>query len=317
MVTGVHHVTAIASDAQRSLSFYTGVLGLRFVKRTVDFDDAWTYHLYFGDEFGRPGTLLSFFAPPGMPRGQQGTGQAGVVSFSIPLGSTAYWIERLVGLGVAFTGPHSRFDERYLSFRDTDGLLLELVARADAVARPGWGGGPIPAEHAVRGLHGFTLWMTEPGVTGMLLTGVLGMRKAGEEGNVTRYEGAAGGPGAFVDLRSTPESWQGSLGTGTVHHVGFRVADSPGLDEVRKVLVAAGFATTAPVDRKYYRSASFSEPGGVLIEIATDGPGFLVDEPAGQLGEKLMLPERFEPMRASIETALPPVRLPDRARRRS
>ncbi|RPJ83269.1 MAG: ring-cleaving dioxygenase, partial [Acidobacteria bacterium] len=265
MVLGIHHVTAIAGDAQRNLSFYTGVLGLRFVKRTVDFDDPRTYHTYFGDELGRPGSILSFFSWPGMQRGQQGTGQAGIVSLSIPLGSTAYWIERLVGLGVAFTGPFSRFDERYLAFRDTDGLLLELVARPDATGRRGWERGPIPPEHAIRGLHGVTFWVSNRELTGTLLGGELGMRRAAEEGNVTRYVGGSGGPGCYVDLRSTPEFWSGMLGTGTVHHVGLRVENDEAQQGVRKAVAGAGFTPTPPVDQKYFRSVAFREPGGVLI----------------------------------------------------
>jgi len=313
-VQGIHHVTAIAADAQRNLSFYTGVLGLRFVKRTVDFDDPRTYHTYFGDELGRPGSILSFFSLPGMQRGQQGTGQAGVVSLSIPLGATAYWIERLVGLGVAFAGPLSRFDERYLAFRDTDGLLLELVARPDAAVRDGWHGGPIPPEHAIRGLHGVTLWVADRDLSGMFLGRALGMHRVAQEGNVTRYAAGSDGPGCFVDLRSTPEFWSGKLGTGTVHHVGLRAGSAETQVRLRDAVAAAGFTPTLPVDRKYFSSVSFREPGGVLVELSTDGPGFLADEPAERLGERLMLPERFEPMRESIERNLPFVRLPDRAR---
>ncbi|MFB3854696.1 MAG: VOC family protein [Vicinamibacterales bacterium] len=317
MVLGLHHVTAIAADAQRNLSFYAGVLGLRFVKRTVDFDDPRTYHTYFGDELGRPGSVLSFFSWPGMQRGQLGTGQAGVISFSISLGSTAYWIERLVGLGVAFTGPLSRFGERYLAFRDTDGLLLELVARPDATRREGWHGGPVPPEHAIRGLHGVTLWVADRGLTGMFLSHELGMQPVAEEGNVTRYAAGAGGPGCFVDLRGTPEFWSGKLGTGTVHHVALRAGTLEAQDRLREAVAAAGFTPTLRIDRKYFSSVSFREPGGVMIELSTDGPGFLLDEPLGRLGERLMLPERFEPMRESIERDLPPVRLPDRARSRA
>ena len=217
----IHHVTAIAGDPQRNLDFYTGVLGLRLVKLTVNFDDPSSYHLYFGDELGRPGSILTFFPWPDGQRGRQGTGQVGAVSLAVPPASLGYWIERLVQHGIKFDGPARRFDEQVLSFPDPDGLLLELVAtpRVERVAP--WADGPVPAEHAVRGLHGGTIWEDGDRGTAEVLTGQLGYRLVGEEGNRLRFESSAEGVGTVLDLRRVPGFWSGAVGVGTVHHVAF------------------------------------------------------------------------------------------------
>ncbi|TMC91942.1 MAG: ring-cleaving dioxygenase, partial [Chloroflexi bacterium] len=203
-ILGIHHVTAIADDPQRNIDFYTGVLGLRLVKLTVNFDDPRSYHLYYGDELGHPGTLLTFFAWPGVPRGRQGTGQVTVTSFSIPQGSLDYWIERLSQQGVSSTAPTARFDETVLSLQDPDGLALELVAHPQAELRPAWKSGTVPAEHAIRGVH--TVTLSEDGYerTAKLLTETLGFRLLGEEHSVFRYAVGEEGPGAYVDVRCTP-----------------------------------------------------------------------------------------------------------------
>jgi catechol 2,3-dioxygenase-like lactoylglutathione lyase family enzyme len=306
----IHHVTAIAGEPQRNLDFYAGVLGLRLVKLTVNFDDPASYHFYFGDELGRPGSILTFFAWPGGRRGRQGTGQVGTVSLAVPAAALGYWIERLVQHGIRFDGPARRFDEQVLSFTDPDGLLLELVAspRVDRVEP--WTGGPVPAAHAVRGVLGATIWEDGERGTAEVLTGQLGYRLAGEDAGRVRFESAGEGAGTVVDLRRVPGFWAGADGVGTVHHVAFRAATDDDQLARRERLTEAGLQLTPVVDRQYFRSVYFREPGGVLFEIATDGPGFTVDEPAGGLGGSLKLPPQFEPLREQIEQAVPPVRLP-------
>jgi glyoxalase family protein len=306
----IHHVTAIAGDPQRNLDFYAGVLGLRLVKLTVNFDDPGSYHLYFGDESGSPGSILTFFPWPEGLRGRQGTGQIGTVSLAIPPASLGWWIERLVQHGLKFDGPSRRFDEQVLAFADPDGLLLELVATPRVAGLPGWADGPVPADHAVRGIHGATIWEDGDQGTASFLSDLMGLRQVGEEGNRVRFESAATGAGTVVDLRRVPGFWAGAGGVGTVHHVAFRVASDEAQLEHRARLTSAGVDVTPVVDRQYFHSVYFREPGGVLFEIATDPPGFTLDEPAADLGTRLQLPPMYEPMRDRIERALPAVRLP-------
>ena len=306
----IHHVTAIAGDPQRNLDFYAGTLGLRLVKLTVNFDDPGTYHLYFGDETGRPGSILTFFPWPDGQRGRQGTGQVGTVSLAVPPAALGWWIERLLQHGVKYEGPTRRFDERVLSFTDPDGLLLELVATPRAVRVEPWGGGPVPAEHAVRGIHGATIWEDGDRGTAGFLTRFMGFRAAGEEGTRLRFESAAEGVGTVLDLRRAPGFWSGAGGVGTVHHVAFRAPTAAAQLERRLELERAGVGITPVVDRQYFQSVYFREPGGVLFEIATDPPGFTLDEVPAALGTELKLPRGLEPMRERIERSLPPVRLP-------
>lgn len=307
---GIHHVTAIAGDPQRNVDFYAGVLGLRMVKRTVNFDDPTTYHFYYGDETGTPGSILTFFPWPGARAGRAGAGQVSVTSLAIPPGALAYWLERLVQHGVAFEGPTSRFDERVLSFKDPDGLLVELVAHAGTAGSAGWGGGGVPAEAAVRGVHSVTLWVNGAAPTASTLVDTLGFREVARDGNVTRYEAGAGGPGTYVDVRDVGGFLRGIGGAGTVHHVAFRAATDEAEEGLAARVTAAGLQITPMIDRQYFHSMYFREPGGVLFELATDAPGFLVDEPLASLGESLQLPPQYEPRRAQIERALLPVQLP-------
>jgi len=309
-ILGIHHVTAIADDPQSNIDFYTGVLGLRLVKLTVNFDDPRSYHLYYGDELGHPGTILTFFAWPGVPRGRQGTGQVTVTSFSIPQGSVDYWIERLSQQGVSSAGPASRFDETVLSLQDPDGLALELVAHPQAQLRPGWKEGPVPAEHTIRGVH--TVTLSEDGYerTAKLLTETKGFRLLGEENGVFRYAVGEQGPGAYVDVRCAPGLRRGHVAGGTVHHVAWRTPTDECELAWRGVLAGLDLNVTPVLDRKYFHSIYFREPGGILFEIATDPPGFAVDEPVGQLGTHLELPTWLEPQRKEIEQALPALRLP-------
>ena len=306
---GIHHVTAIAGDPQRNVDFYTGVLGLRLVKLTVNFDDPRSYHLYYGDELGHPGTIMTFFAWPGVPQGRQGTGQVTVTSFSVPQASLDYWRERLSQRGVSSTGPTSRFDETILSLQDPDGLALELVAHPQ-VQRPAWKEGPVPAEYAIRGMHAVTL--SEDGYerTAKLLTETLGFRLLSQENNVFRYEVAGGEPGAYVDVRCAPGLRRGHVAAGTVHHVAWRTPTDERQQAWREVLAGLDLNVTPVLDRKYFHSIYFREPGGILFEIATDPPGFTVDEPVEQLGTRLELPTWLEPSREELEQVLPVLHLP-------
>jgi glyoxalase family protein len=313
----IHHVTAIAGDPQRNVDFYADALGLRLVKVTVNFDDPGTYHLYFGDELGRPGSILTFFPWPDGARGRQGTGQVGTVSLAVPAASLGHWVERLLRQGIKYEGPSRRFDEQVLAFADPDGLLLELVAtrRVDAVEP--WAGAPIAPEHAIRGVHGVTIWEDGDRGTATFLTDLMSHRLVGEEGNRVRFESAAAGVGTVVDLRRAPGFWSGGIGVGTVHHVAFRVTSEPAQLARRQELEQAGLDVTPVVDRQYFRSVYFHEPGGVLFELATDQPGFTQDEPADALGSALRLPPHLETMRQGIERTLPPLRLPHETGRHS
>jgi glyoxalase family protein len=310
---GIHHITAIAGDPQRNLDFYTGVLGLRLVKVTVNFDDPGSYHLYYGDELGHPGSILTFFPwPQGRP-GRQGTGQVGTVSFAIVPSSLGFWVERLLGQGIRYEGPGRRFDEQVLAFKDPDGLLLELVATARVANIPPWSDGPVAAEHAIRGLHGATIW--EDGDTGSadFLTRTMAFQPIGEEGNIVRFQSGDVGSGTVVDLRRTPGFWRGAGGLGTVHHIAFRAPSDEAQISKRAEIEGLGMDITPVIDRQYFHSVYFREPGGVLFEIATDPPGFTIDEPAAELGTHLKLPPVYEASRQQIERALPQLRLPHAA----
>ena len=306
---GIHHVTAIAGEPQRNVDFYVGVLGLRMVKKTVNFDDPGTYHLYYGDGAGTPGSIMTFFPWAGAPHGRIGAGQLTVTSFSVLATSLGYWTERLVEQGVRFEKPEDRFGETVLRLPDPDGLRIELVAAADD-GREGWDDGPVPAEHAVRGFHHVMLAVADPSRTAKLMTDTLGFRQTGDVEGRTRYEAGEGGPGNTVDLADGTGFPRGTMGVGTVHHVAFRVPDDETQLALREEVAALGYNVTPVLDRNYFRSIYFREPGGVLFEIATDPPGFTVDEDPEHLGEDLKLPPWLEPQRERLEGALPPLRVP-------
>lgn len=299
--TGIHHVTAISGEPRATVQFYGDTLGLRLVKKTVNYDDPGTWHLYFGDETGAPGSILTFFPWPGGHRGRTGIGQAAVTSFGVPAGSLGYWMERLGGRGVAFEGPATRFGERAITLRDPDGMVIELVA-TDGNGTPA--PGPVPVEHAIRGFHGTTIWSDGPasGTEGVLET--IGLTFIGEEDGRRRYAGNAP-QGRFVDVKRADGFWRGTGGVGTVHHVAFRVPDDAAQVELRDRLLADGLQVTPVVDRNYFHSVYFREPGGVLFEVATDQPGFLIDEPLDRLGTEVMLPPQFAPYREQILESLP------------
>jgi predicted esterase/catechol 2,3-dioxygenase-like lactoylglutathione lyase family enzyme len=314
-IQGIHHVSAIASDPQRNLDFYSGLLGLRLVKRTVNFDDPQTYHLYYGDEVGTPGSIMTFFPWPGARRGRQGTGQVAVISFAILPGAIGFWVERLLRHGVKYAGPTRRATtgagpEQLIAFQDHDGLMLELVASEEAEVREAWDGAPgIARENAIHGFHHVTLWVEDGDASERALVDTLGFRAVREESGTRRYAAGDGGPGTLVDVRAVGGFPRGVGGAGTVHHVAFGVSDDAAELAVRQRVVSAGMAPTPVIDRMYFRSVYFREPGGVLYELATVQPGFAIDEPVERLGERLMLPPQYEPQRAEIEAILPRIHL--------
>ncbi len=307
-VLGIHHVTAVAGDSQQNVDFYSKVLGLRLVKLTVNFDDPTTYHLYYGDELGHPGTILTFFPWPDAPKGAKGTGQLTVTSFSIPERAMGFWAERLRQNNISFQGPVSRFDEQVLSFTDPDGLSLELVAH-HGEKRGGWKEGPVPQDHAIRGFFAVTLLEELHESTAPLLADTLGFRLVRREHGRFRYEAGKGGPGTIVDVLIQPGVPRGFVSVGTVHHVAWRTPDDEQQKALRQEILKTIPSVTPVIDRKYFHSIYFREPGGVLFEVATDPPGFTIDESIAQLGTSLVLPPWLEPSRKEIEQALPRIRL--------
>lgn len=308
---GIHHVTAIAGDAARNRSFYADVLGLRLVKRTVNFDDPGTWHLYFGDNAGAPGSLITFFPWPHATKGRAGVGDVLRTTFRVPAGSIGFWAHRFLEKGVRHDGVARRFGDSVIDFEDPDGTLLSLVAFGDAPAPAGEAdaaGEAIPPAHAITGIDGVTLLLREAGPTAAILTSVFGFQESGREGAVTRLALGDGAGRSVVDLHVAGNFPGGHLGRGSVHHVAFRAADDAGQAELAARLVRDhGLRPTEQRDRQYFRSIYFREPGGVLFEIATDDPGFAVDEPQAHLGEQLKLPPQYEAHRAQIEAALPPL----------
>ncbi|MDI3340288.1 MAG: ring-cleaving dioxygenase [Sphaerobacter sp.] len=307
VIPGIHHLTSIAADPQRNVDFYTGVLGLRLVKVTVNFDLPDTYHLYYGDEVGTPGTILTIFPWSRVPRRRPGTGQVAVTAFAIPAASTGYWVDRLRRHGLAVARPAARGEEEVIPFTDHDGLQYELVARDDGPARAVWAGGPVPPEHAIRGFHGVTIWEAELEPTARLLTELLGFRLVGEARDRLRFVVGEGAARAVIDVVCPPGVAPGAEDVGTVHHIAWRTPDEAAQRAWRERLTAAGVPVTPVRDRQYFKSIYFREPGGVLFEIATDAPGFAIDEPVAALGTSLKLPPWYEPQRAEIERALPPL----------
>ena len=307
-ILGIHHVTAIATDPQRNLDFYTEMLGLRLVKRTVNFDDPSTYHFYFGDDAGAPGTILTFFPWPLAAGGSPGVGQVAVTSFSVPEQSLGYWERRLSSAYVPVERSGKRFDEEVLTFRDPDGLKLEIVGHAGAKESRIPRESPIPDEHAIRGFYAITL--SEQGLEATAdVLGTMGFRAGAEQGNRFRFDVGDGGAGARVDVLCAAEARHGRVAAGTVHHVAWRVADDESQRAWRRRLLEQHLDLTPVIDRCYFRSVYFREPGGALFELATDPPGFAIDEPSEMLGQSLKLPPWLEPYRKEIERTLPPIEL--------
>jgi glyoxalase family protein len=309
-IEGLHHVTAIAGEPQPNIGFYTGVLGLRLVKVTVNFDDPTTYHLYYGDGGGHPGTILTFFPWPGTFRGRIGTGQLTVTSFAVPEKSLAYWRERLSKGGIEFDDARSDFGEEMLFLRDPDGLQLELVSTSNAEPDRVWERGPVPTEHAIRGFHHVTLSENGYERTASLLTDTLGFKQIAKQGNRFRYAVADGAPSSMVDLVCAPEGRPGRVAVGTVHHVAWRTATDEEQAQWRDTLGQLEYDVTPIIDRQYFHSIYFREPGGVLFEIATDPPGFATDETVERLGSALKLPPWLEEARPELERLLPRIEPP-------
>jgi glyoxalase family protein len=311
-ISGLHHVTAVAGDPNRNLAFYAETLGLRLVKRSVNQDEPGTYHLFYGDRAGSPGTSVTFFPYPDARPGRPGAGQVGTTAFRVPDGSLSYWADRLDDRGVDRDPVRERFDERVLPFRDPDGLRLELVARGSPPAVDPWTAA-VPAEHAVHGFDGVALLLGAREATADLLT-AMGYEPSGTEHDRRRYR-APGDRAAVVDLveidtRARP-------GTGTVHHVAFRIPSVEAQESWRETLIGRGLRPTEVIDRKWFRSVYVREPGGVLFEFATPDPGYDVDESVADLGTSLALPERLADRRAEIERTLPALEVPPVAVRES
>ncbi len=297
---GIHHVTAIAGNAAANRQFYTELLGLRFVKRTVNFDDPGTWHLYYGDENGRPGTLMTFFPWGDGATGRRGTRGITEVAFAVPQEALGFWSARLAKHGVktqeAAGGGMIRFD-------DPDGIRLALAAVA-APDSQGWEGGPVPPDHAIRAFHSVTFSVREPDRTGALLQEVFGYTPSESDSSLFLPSGnPAGGAVRLAQDSGTRSSW----GAGTVHHVALRCSGAEEQERVREAIESRGLRVTPIVDRRYFKSIYFTEPGGILLEVATDPPGMAIDEPVDALGERLMLPTWLEPQRAAIEGNLPPL----------
>lgn len=315
---GIHHITAIASDPQRNLDFYTELLGLRLVKRTVNFDDPSAYHFYFGDRIGTPGTILTFFPWPGARRGSRGTGQIVATSYAISRSALDFWRDRLKQAHVAAEEVSSRFGESALRFTDPDGLLLELITGEtsnDAVSLEDES--LVPAEFALRGFHSPTLELQRATLTVQLLTEVFGFELIAEDGNRRRFGLGSRSPNQQVDVVERSDGSFGQIAAGTVHHIAFRAGTDQEHEEWRAKLADLGFGVTPVIDRQYFHSIYFREPGGILFELATDAPGFAIDEPVEMLGESLKLPPQYEEHRAEIERTLPLITMPDPKRRDS
>jgi glyoxalase family protein len=304
-ITGIHHITAIAGNAKRNFDFYTRVLGLRMVKRTVNFDDPGTYHFYYGDEHGTPGTILTFFPWEGIAGGRTGTGMATEIGYSVSKDSLPFWAERFRELKVQQGATAERMGEVYLPFRDTDGLNISLIGSNDADNRQPWSTPEVPAGVGTKGFHSVTLTLREIGPTASILTDVFGYRQEQQEGNRYRFRTDAIPTAAIVDLLEAPKEGRGLSGGGTNHHVAFRVANEEMQMAYREKILSRGLHITPKINRDYFYSVYFREPGGVLFELATDNPGFTVDEPIGELGTHLKLPVQYEPMRKEIEQSLP------------
>ena len=303
-ILGIHHITAIAGNARRNYDFYTKVLGLRFVKKTVNFDDPHTYHFYFGDEVGSPGTILTFFPWEGITAGRRGTGMVTEIGYSVPEASLQFWIKRFEEFKVTYNKIAEKFGEKYVTFLDPDGLKLELTVPLAKDERKPWIKEAIEENVATRGFHNITLTLAKVGKTVDILTDVFGYKLQDQKINRYRFVTDAVETAAIVDLVEVPEH-RGQVAGGTVHHVAFRVPDDAAQGIYRDKLLSLGLNPTAIIDRNYFHSVYFREPGGVLFEIATDNPGFSVDEPVNELGNSLKLPHQFEPRRNEIVKFLP------------
>lgn len=306
-INGIHHITVMASDPQANYDFYTQTLGMRFIKKTVNFDAPDVYHLYYADEVGTPGTVLTFFPFPNSRRGKRGTGEINTIAFSVLSGSLSYWINRFAELAIPFDGPKSKFGYEYISFLDPDGMKIEMVADKNADSIMGWYNGEIPAEHSIRKFFGSTFYLNDSKSTEELLSGIMGAEFISAEGKIKRYSLGKADSLSFVDIIENAKAPRAIGGAGSVHHIAWRTANDEEQLNWRKRILEHGFYPTEVVDRNYFHSIYFREPGGILFEIATDQPGFMVDESFENLGTELKLPEWHEPKRKLIEQILIPL----------
>lgn len=303
-ILGLHHITAIADSAKRNLDFYTQVLGVRLVKKTVNFDDPGTYHFYFGNETGTPGTILTFFPWEGIGKGTNGTGLATHIGYSVPEGSVEFWKLRLQQSGIAVEEGEI-FGEKMISFKDPDGLQLQFIESSASDNRKVWTTDDIKDENALKGFHNVTLTLKKAEPTIKVLTDILGYGLQKQEENRYRFATDAIDTANLIDIIENDKIPAGRNAGGTNHHIAFRVENEAVLMEYREKVMSAGLSITPKIDRDYFYSLYFREPGGVLFEIATDNPGFTVDEPLNELGQNLKLPKQYEAMRSQIEQALP------------
>ncbi|WP_242917148.1 ring-cleaving dioxygenase [Pontibacter liquoris] len=304
-IVGLHHITAIAGMAKKNLHFYTQVLGQRLLKKTVNFDDPGTYHFYFGDEKGSAGTILTFFPHEGARRGSAGTGMATNIAYAVPDGSFDFWLDRFEKYNVIYNKPSEKFGEKYLTFLDPDGLKLELVIPKNPDNRTPWQTDEVKADVATRGFHGVTLTLQNKEKTAKILTDIFGYTFQEKSGNRYRYATDAADTANIIDLVELPNEARGIGGAGTNHHIAFRVKNEEVLMHFQEKIAGLGYNITNKIDRNYFYSLYFREPGGVLFEIATDNPGFGIDEPWDKLGSGLLLPPQYEGRRAEIEAVLP------------
>lgn len=307
-ILGLHHITAIAGNAQTNYDFYTKVLGLRMVKKTVNFDDPGTYHFYYGDEHGTPGTILTFFPWQNIGQGRNGVGMATEIGYAVPNGSLEFWKDRFKKYNVPFQEISERFGDQYLSFTDPDGLQLSLIVPKNGDTRIGWETNELKKDAATQGFHSTTLTLKDIELTAKVLTDIFGYKLQAQEGDRYRFTTDAVENANVIDLLAAPNGQRGYNAAGTNHHVAFRVKDDTVQMEFREKILSKGLQITPKIDRDYFFSLYFREPGGVLFEIATDNPGFTVDEPLEQLGTSLRLPKQYEPARAEIEKVLPPLK---------
>ncbi|WP_026728862.1 ring-cleaving dioxygenase [Flavobacterium denitrificans] len=304
-ILGLHHITAIAGDAKRNFNFYSNILGLRFIKKTVNFDDPGTYHFYFGDEVGSAGTILTFFPwGEGIQQGRKGSGMATEIGYSVPKGSLEFWQKRFDQYNVIYNKPAEKFGEKYLTFLDPDGLKLELIESKTEDNRKAWETDEVKADVATKGFHNITLTLNNIKPTAAILTEIFGYKLIDQDVNRYRYATDAVENAAIVDLVELADEKRGLNANGTVHHVAFRVANDEILMHFREKIADYGLQITPQIDRQYFHSLYFREPGGVLFEIATDNPGFTVDESLEELGQNLKLPAQYESQREAIEAHL-------------
>ncbi len=308
IINGIHHITVMASDPQANYNFYTQTLGMRFIKKTVNFDAPDVYHLYYGDEIGTPGTILTFFPFPDARRGKRGGGEINIVSFSVPSNSLQYWIDRLAELAIDFSGPSKKFGYEFISLLDPDGMKIEIVADDNVDKIVGWNNGEVPPEHAIRKFFGSTFYLSDSAETEDLLSKAMGAKFITKEGNMKRYSFGENESIAFVDIVEDKNLPRAMSGAGSVHHIAWRTANDEEQLNWRNRILEHGLRPTEVVDRNYFHSIYFREPGGILFEIATDEPGFLIDEDINSLGEELKLPEWHEPKRSLIEQRLIPLK---------